>query len=148
LTRAADFILRPICAKRNGAAVSTAKGYFPTQVLVIVASLLFAVLVVPPPWGPVLVGSAIVVEVVEKVFWLRYTRRLPVLVGREAMIGLPVRVVSACRPEGRVAVGGERWRARCVAGASVGDRLVVEAVEQLTLVCGPGAGHADDRARD
>lgn len=114
--------------------------------IVIVASLLLALFVVPAPWGPVLVGSAIVFEIAEKLFWLRYTKRIPPAAGREAMIGLPVTVVSACQPVGRVTLLGERWRARCAAGAGVGDRLVVEAVEQITLVCRPGSGLADDYA--
>jgi membrane protein implicated in regulation of membrane protease activity len=56
------------------------------------------------------------------------------------MIGLPVTVISPCQPEGRVQLLGERWQARCSAGAGVGDTLVIEAVEQITLVVSnPGA---------
>jgi membrane protein implicated in regulation of membrane protease activity len=29
---------------------------------------------------------------------------------------------------------GERWQARCEEGADVGERLVIEAVEDITLV--------------
>ena len=105
----------------------------------IVGSILVAIFVAPPPWGPVLVGCATVWEIVEKAFWFRSTKRIPIAVGREAMIGRTVTVISPCRPEGRVQLLGERWTARCVAGAGVGDALVIEAVEQITLVVGkPG----------
>jgi len=104
--------------------------------VLIVVSVLLALFLVPAPWGVVLVGCAIGLEVAGKVFWYRYSRRMPVAVGREAMIGLPVEVLSPCQPYGRVHLLGERWRARCNAGASVGDRLVIEAVDHITLVVG------------
>ena len=104
--------------------------YVPT----VAAAILLALFVAPAPWGLVLVGCAIVGEVAEKVFWFRYSKRIPIAVGREAMIGLPVTVISPCRPEGRVQLLGERWKARCNAGAAVGDTVFIEAVEQITLV--------------
>jgi membrane-bound serine protease (ClpP class) len=108
--------------------------------LVIGASVLLAVFVVSPPWGAALVGCAVLWEAAEKLFWLHSSRRIPIAVGREAMIGQPVTVVSACRPEGRVKLLGERWQARCAAGARVGDTLVIESVEGITLVVGQPLG--------
>jgi membrane-bound ClpP family serine protease len=102
--------------------------------LIIVGAILLAMFVAPAPWGPVLVGCAIVWEIAEKLFWFHSTKRIPIAVGREAMIGLSVRAISPCQPEGRVQLLGERWKARCTAGAGVGDSLVIEAVEQITLV--------------
>jgi membrane-bound ClpP family serine protease len=102
--------------------------------LIIVGSIILALLVAPAPWGLLLVGTAIVWEIAEKVFWFRYTKRIPIAVGREAMIGLSVTAITACRPEGRVQLLAERWKAHCAEGASVGDTLVIEAVEQITLV--------------
>lgn len=104
------------------------------SMLVIVVSILLALFLVPAPWGVVLVGCAIGLEVAGKVFWYRYSKRIPIAVGREAMIGQPVTVMSPCQPDGLVQLLGERWQARCKVGASVGDRLVIEAVEQITLV--------------
>jgi membrane-bound serine protease (ClpP class) len=104
--------------------------------LIVVGSIFLAVYVTPAPWGVVLVASAIVWEVAEKLFWFRYSKRIPIAVGREAMIGLPVTALSPCQPDGRVQLFGERWQARCAAGADVGDRLVIEAVELITLVVG------------
>lgn len=107
---------------------------------VIIGAILVATFIAPPPWGSLLVACAIIWEIAEKAFWFRSTKRIPIAVGREAMIGLPVTVISPCQPEGRVQLLGERWKARCTAGAGVGDALVIEAVEQLTLVVGkPGS---------
>ena len=102
---------------------------------VLAGSVLLAIFVVPPPWGQVLVGGALLWEVVEKLLLLWYSKRMPPAIGREALIGLPVTAVSACLPEGWVKLGGERWKARCSkGGAGVGDLLVVEGVDQITLI--------------
>ena len=104
--------------------------------LIIVGTLLLALFVAPSPWGPLLVGCAIVWEIAEKVFWFRYSKRIPIAVGRESMIGLPVTVTAPCQPEGRVQLLGEHWKASCNAGAAVGDTLIIEAIEQITLIVG------------
>jgi membrane protein implicated in regulation of membrane protease activity len=98
------------------------------------AAVLLAVFVVPAPWGAVLVVSAIAWEILEKAFWFFRTKRFPVAVGPEAMIGQPVHVVAACRPDGKVRLSSERWNASCRQGADVGDTVIVEAVERLTLI--------------
>jgi membrane protein implicated in regulation of membrane protease activity len=102
--------------------------------------LLVALRVVPPFLGIVLVAAAIVFELAEKGFWYWITRRIPHAVGAEAMVGRSVTVVSACNPDGRVRFGPESWTARCVEGAAVGDNLVIDAVERVTLlVSKPGS---------
>jgi membrane-bound serine protease (ClpP class) len=55
-------------------------------------------------------------------------------VGLEALIGAEAEVVSPCWPVGQVMVAGERWRARCEAGAEVGDTVRVREIDELTLV--------------
>jgi membrane protein implicated in regulation of membrane protease activity len=100
----------------------------------IVAAVLLAILVAPAPWGIVLVVSAIAWEVLEKAFWFYRTKGLPVAVGAEAMIGQQVDVIAVCRPYGTVRLSGERWNASCHQGADVGDAVIVEAVERLTLI--------------
>ena len=102
--------------------------------LVIGVALLLALFVVPSPWGIVLVGSALAWEISEKAFWFRNTKRIPLAVGPETMIGRQVEVIASCRPDGRVRLQTERWKARCSEGAEMGDTVVVEAVEQLTLI--------------
>jgi membrane protein implicated in regulation of membrane protease activity len=104
--------------------------------LIVAALLLVALHVVPAPWSVTLVVGAVAFEVVEKGFWVRYTRRIPLAAGADAMIGRPVTVVAACRPLGRVRFGAESWSARCREGAGVGESLVIDAVENVTLVVG------------
>jgi membrane protein implicated in regulation of membrane protease activity len=46
--------------------------------------------------------------------------------------------LSDLRPDGRVRVHGEVWRAVCPEGASAGDEIVVQRVESdLTLLVTP-----------
>jgi len=104
------------------------------RMVTIGVAVLLAVAVVPSPWGMVLVVSAIAWETVEKTFWFYRTRGIPVAVGAEAMIGRQVDVIAACKPYGKVRLGGERWNASCRQGADVGDSAIVEAVERLTLI--------------
>ena len=102
--------------------------------VVVAASLLLVFHVGPRPWVLLLLAGAIVFELAEKGLLVWYTRRIPVAAGTEAMIGRPVTVVSACRPAGRVRFGVESWKARCAEGAGVGERLVIDSVESVTLV--------------
>jgi membrane protein implicated in regulation of membrane protease activity len=102
--------------------------------LTIGAAVLLALFVVDAPWGIVLVVSAIAWEILEKAFWFYRTKGIPVAVGPEAMIGQPVDVIAACRPDGKVRLSSERWNASCSQGADVGDTVIVEAVERLTLI--------------
>jgi len=85
-----------------------------------------------------LVLAMVVLLLVAKGIVHRRTRQLPVAVGPETLIGRRVDVIAACRPTGTVRMSSERWKARCSEGAEVGDTVVVEAVEQLTLVVHPG----------
>ena len=64
----------------------------------------------PPAWGAVLLVAVIVWEVSEMLFWIRLIRRYPVVVGREALIGLPVTATTVCRPEGRFGCGARVGR--------------------------------------
>jgi|SRR5579862_1377587 len=104
------------------------------MLLVIGSLLLLAFHVVPEAWGLTLAAAALALEIVEKGFWIRYTRRIPVAAGPEAMIGRHVSVISACRPIGRVNYGHESWKAYCLEGAAVGEHLIIDNVENTTLV--------------
>ena len=104
------------------------------RVVLLIGAVLFAVYVSPNGWGIALVVAAIVYEVAEKVFWFRYSRRGPVVVGREAMIGASARVVADCLPCGFVRFHGELWRARCPGRAVAGERVRIGNVRRdLTL---------------
>lgn len=97
-------------------------------------AILLAVFVLPAPWGWPAIGLAVVIEVVETLLWIRFLRRLPARAGTEALLGATARVTRACRPIGEVRVSGERWRARCDAGADAGQRVRVLGREGITLV--------------
>jgi membrane-bound serine protease (ClpP class) len=101
--------------------------------VLLVGAILLAVFVLPPLWGLVVICAAAVVEIGEFFFWIWLSRRRGVQAGVEALIGKTARVTSACRPDGRVRVEGELWRAHCEAGADVGENVRVTAVEGLTL---------------
>ena len=88
-------------------------------------------------WRAVVLAGAVGLELASEAFWAWYTRRFPIAVGAEAMVGREVIALSPCRPYGRVSFGVEQWRARCREGAGAGEPLVIEAVDQLTLVVRP-----------
>jgi len=99
-----------------------------------IAGVLVAFYALPPGWGMALLAAVIVWEVGEKVFWLRLIGRYPVAVGTEALIGSRVTATTACRPQGRVRLHGETWPARCSAGAGSGEPLIVEGIDEMTLI--------------
>jgi membrane-bound serine protease (ClpP class) len=105
--------------------------------LLFVAAVVLAVFVVPHPWGLVLVAAAAVVELAESWFWIRFSRRWRIRAGAETLIGATAQVASDCRPLGQVRVGGELWRARCDAGAGVGETVRIVGREGLTLLVEP-----------
>jgi membrane-bound serine protease (ClpP class) len=64
----------------------------------------------------------------------------PVRAGHEELIGAPAEVRSALDPEGQVWIEGALWRARLGGGNGPlrpGDRVVVEAIDGLTLTVRP-----------
>ena len=104
--------------------------------------LLFVLLVVflsvASPWSVILILVGCALEAVEIVLLRRWAKRLDrrtkPTTGAEAMVGESAEVVEACRPRGTVQLHGELWEARCEAGADVGEKVRVEAVDGLTLV--------------
>jgi membrane-bound serine protease (ClpP class) len=107
-----------------------------------VVLLLFVLLVVflsvASPWSVILILVGCALEAVEIVLLRRWAKRLDrrtkPTTGAEAMVGESAEVVEACRPRGTVQLHGELWEARCEAGADVGEKVRVEAVDGLTLV--------------
>ena len=98
-----------------------------------IVAILLAIFVLPSPWGLVAIVAGITIEVGESWFWIRFTRRRRPVTGAEALIGQDAVVIEACRPDGRVRVHGELWRARCAGGAGVGEHVRVTRVDDLTL---------------
>ena len=105
--------------------------------MILVAAILLALFVLPEPWGIVAVLAALVVEIGETAFWIWLSKRGKPQVGAEALIGARAEVVEPCRPLGSVRVAGELWRARCEAGASRGDLVLIRALDGLTLLVEP-----------
>jgi membrane protein implicated in regulation of membrane protease activity len=98
---------------------------------------LILVLLLPAPWSFVGFAVCFVLFLGELAVWHRTVRGLPRVVGRRRLIGADGVVISECRPDGQVRVGGEIWAARCEAGAAVGDRISVTRLEGLVLVVQP-----------
>jgi len=103
----------------------------------IVVALALAFFVLPHPWGVVAVVTSLGIEIAEVWFWVWLSRRRRSVVGADALVGADAVVVTTCRPLGQVRVAGELWRARCDAGAAVGETVRVVAVEGLTLAVEP-----------
>jgi membrane-bound serine protease (ClpP class) len=112
--------------------------------MVLLVAILLAFFVLPWPWNLVAVVAGAAWEVAEKLAGLWWSQRRVAKVGAETLVGREVEVREACRPLGRVRVKGELWRARCTAGANVGEIVRVVAVDGLTLVVVPveAAGYA------
>jgi membrane protein implicated in regulation of membrane protease activity len=100
-------------------------------------AVLIAYFLVPAPWGWALVGAAAVYEVITTWASWRWSRSRRPVVGAAALVGLTAEVTEACRPDGRVKIGGELWQARCEAGAAAGSSVRVRAVEGIVLVVEP-----------
>jgi membrane-bound serine protease (ClpP class) len=96
-------------------------------------ALLLAIFLLPSPWGFVVVGVALVVDVLEVGVGLWYSKRRRATVGTDALVGMRAVAVGELMPEGQVKVNGEIWRARCETGCDAGATVVVRAVNGLTL---------------
>jgi membrane protein implicated in regulation of membrane protease activity len=99
----------------------------------LVVAILLALFVLDPPWNWIAVGAGATWELAETVVLVRWSQRRRAAVGAETLIGRRATVVAECMPDGQVRVAGELWGARCRAGASPGDEVVVLAIEGLTL---------------
>ena len=96
-------------------------------------------IVLPSPWGLTAFLVCLVLGCFEAGYWWRRTRGNRVEVGAETLIGKRASVVVACRPVGQVAVAGERWEARCDAGADVGEIVTVVGRDELLLIVEPAS---------
>ncbi len=105
--------------------------------MLLVGAIVLAVFVLPRGWGIAVVAAAAVVEVAETFLWVRLSRRGRVRVGPETLVGARGQAVDACRPEGRVRVAGELWRARCATGVDAGGAVLVVERDGLVLVVEP-----------
>jgi membrane protein implicated in regulation of membrane protease activity len=101
-------------------------------VLFLVAIVLL--LVLPGPWNVIGFTISLVLASGEVFFWQRTVRGRKAAVGAQTMIGAEAEVLTACRPEGQVRLGGEIWDARCSLGADPGASVRVIGRKGLTLI--------------
>ncbi len=109
-------------------------------------ALIIALLFLSSPWNVVVVAVAIVIDVVEVlifVWWSRRQRRRgPSAVGVEALVGRRGVAVSRLTPGtleeiGQVRVDGEIWGARTRVPIDSGSSIVVRIVDELVLEVDP-----------
>jgi membrane protein implicated in regulation of membrane protease activity len=105
--------------------------------MLLVTAVVLMIFVVPTWLGVVLVAAALAAEIGELVLWRRFLDRIRVTTGAEGLIGATGEAITACDPDGSVRVRGEIWRARADPAAARGERVVVEAVDGLTLDVAP-----------
>jgi membrane protein implicated in regulation of membrane protease activity len=109
--------------------------------VILLIAILLVVFLVPTPWNVVVLVVACILEVGEIALLRRWSKRIgrrtKATTGAEAMTGKVAEVTDDCRPIGMVRLDGELWEARCEAGASRGDSVVVERLDGLTLVVAP-----------
>ncbi len=100
-------------------------------------ALLLAIFVLPSPWGLVAVGVGATLDIAETGLFIWWSKRRRAAVGVDMLVGKIGVASSDLLPEGQVKLDGEIWRARCAGGCNVGTKVVVRAVEGLTLVVDP-----------
>ena len=105
--------------------------------VILLIGVAIAVFVVPDPWTIPVIVVAAVLEVTETIVTYRLSHRWRPRAGVETLIGEVGRATVPCRPDGRVRVRGESWRAQCIAGADAGDRVRVVGRDGLTLLVEP-----------
>lgn len=91
-------------------------------------------LVLEPPWNAIGFVACVILFTFEIAFFWRRVRGREVQAGSETLIGRRARVVSPCRPRGQVSLDGERWEARCDAGAGTGETVTIVGRDGLVLV--------------
>ena len=91
--------------------------------------------VVGGPLGIAAIVAGALMELGELYLWSRYLGRFRVKTGVEGLVGERGWTISECRPEGRVRVHGEIWRATCEepGGLAEGTEVEVTAVAGLRV---------------
>jgi len=100
-------------------------------------ALLLAIFVLPSPWGLVAVAVGATLDIAETFVFMWWSKRRKAAVGVDALVGKIGVAMSDLWPEGQVKLDGEIWKARCAGGCNAGTKVVVRAVEGLTLVVDP-----------
>lgn len=105
--------------------------------MLLTIGILLALFVLPQPWGLVAVAAGATLDIAETGVFMWWSKRRKAAVGVDALVGRIGVAVSELWPEGQVKIGGEIWKARCVGGCDAGTKVVVRAVNGLTLEVDP-----------
>ncbi len=105
--------------------------------MILLVSLLLAAFVLEDPWNWIVLGVGAALEIAETTLFVWWSKRRKATVGAETLVGRRAVVSTECRPSGRCGSSGELWQARCDLGADVGDEVIVQALDGLTLVVEP-----------
>jgi membrane protein implicated in regulation of membrane protease activity len=97
--------------------------------MLLLGGILLAVFIVPWPWGIVTVLAGGLLDVAESLAFVRWSKRRRSSVGVHALIGRTAVVATPTQ----VRVAGELWEARSGKPLRVGDEVVVQGVDELTL---------------
>jgi membrane protein implicated in regulation of membrane protease activity len=98
--------------------------------MLLLGAILLAIFILPSPWGIVAVIAGGLIDIVESLVLLKWTRRRKSTVGVETLVGQRGVVVTLTQ----VRVAGELWEARADRVLVPGEEVVVRGVEGLTLL--------------
>jgi membrane protein implicated in regulation of membrane protease activity len=98
--------------------------------MLLFGAILLAIFLLPSPWGIVAILAGGLIDIAESLVLLKWSRRRRAVTGVEALIGKTAVVSSPTQ----VRVAGELWEARSDRLLVPGDKVVVQAVEGLTLL--------------
>ena len=93
--------------------------------MLLLGGILLAIFVLPWPWGIVAVVGGGLLDIVESLVLMRWSRRRRVATGAEALVGRTAVVSSPSQ----VRVAGELWEARSEDVLVPGDEVEVRAVD-------------------
>ncbi len=95
--------------------------------------VLLAIFVLPSPWGLVAVAIGAALDIAETCLFIWWSKRRKATVGVDSLVGKTGVAVGELWPEGQVKINGEIWKGRCAGGCEAGTRVVVRAIDGLTL---------------
>ena len=101
--------------------------------MLFLTALLLAIFVLSSPWGLVAVATGATLDIAETGAFLWWSKRRKAGVGVDTLVGTVGVAVGELWPEGQVKVNGEIWKAHCAGGCEAGTKVVVRAIDGLTL---------------
>ena len=105
--------------------------------MVLILTLILALVFLPWPWSAAAIAIAAAWEVSGALLSIRYSRRDRPRVGVETLVGMTASAITPLMPDGQVRVNGEIWQAHSQHDTSVGQTVLIRAVNGLTLEVEP-----------